>query len=128
MKMKGTFGFLMLIFTALMLLTVIGGMSTIFTSIASTWTTNQTAKIADGIAQVLWYFGIVFVSVLGFVLYNAASRGGGGSRRPQEQRETQYAITDGLPTDTQTQPKLLTADTDGDWYEIETPRQQRQLA
>lgn len=63
MKMKGTFGFLMLIFTALMLLTVIGGMSTIFTSIASTWTTNQTAKIVDGIAQVLWYFGIVFVSV-----------------------------------------------------------------
>ena len=127
MKMKGTFGFLMLIFTALMLLTVIGGMSTIFTSIASTWTTNQTAKIADGLAQVLWYFGIVFVSVLGFVLYNAASRGGGGgSRRPQEQRETQYAITDGLPTPAQ--PKLLTADTDGDWYEIETPRQQRQLA
>ena len=125
MKMKGTFGFLMLIFTALMLLTVIGGMSTIFTSIASTWTTNQTAKIADGLAQVLWYFGIVFVSVLGFVLYNAASRGGGGSRRPQEQRETQYAITDGLPTPAQ--PKLLTADTDGDWYEIETPRQ-RQLA
>jgi len=126
MKMKGTFGFLMLIFTALMLLTVIGGMSTIFNSIASTWTTNQTAKIADGLAQVLWYFGIVFVSVLGFVLYNAASRGGGGSRRPQEQRETQYAITDGLPTPAQ--PKLLTADTDGDWYEIETPRQQRQLA
>jgi hypothetical protein len=126
MKMKGTFGFLMLIFTALMLLTVIGGMSTIFTSIASTWTTNQTAKIADGLAQVLWYFGIVFVSVLGFVLYNAASRGGGGSRRPQEQRETQYAITDGLPTPAQ--PKLLTADTDADWYEIETPRQQRQLA
>ena len=126
MKMKGTFGFLMLIFTALMLLTVIGGMSTIFTSIASTWTTNQTAKIADGLAQVLWYFGIVFVSVLGFVLYNAASRGGGGSRRPQEQREPQYTLTDGLPTPTQ--PKMLTADTDGDWYEIETPRQQRQLA
>ena len=126
MKMKGTFGFLILIFTALMLLTVIGGMSTIFTSIASTWTTNQTAKIADGLAQVLWYFGIVFVSVLGFVLYNAASRGGGGgSRRPQEQRETQYAITDGLPTPAQ--PKMLTADTDADWYEIETPRQ-RQLA
>ena len=125
MKMKGTFGFLMLIFTALMLLTVIGGMSTIFNSIASTWTTNQTAKIADGIAQVLWYFGIVFVSVLGFVLYNAASRGG-GSRQPQNTREPQYTLTDGLPTPTQ--PKMLTADTDADWYEIETPRQQRQLA
>ena len=125
MKMKGTFGYLMLIFTALMLLTVIGGMSTIFTSIASTWTTNQTAKIADGLAQVLWYFGIVFVSVLGFVLYNAASRGG-GSRQPQNTREPQYTLTDGLPTPTQ--PKMLTADTDGDWYEIETPRQQRQLA
>ncbi len=125
MKMKGTFGFLMLIFTALMLLTVIGGMSTIFTSIASTWTTNQTAKIADGIAQVLWYFGIVFVSVLGFVLYNAASRGGGGSRQPQNTREPQYTLTDGLPTPAQ--PKMLTADTDADWYEIETPRQ-RQLA
>ena len=123
--MKGTFGFLMLIFTALMLLTVIGGMSTIFTSIASTWTTNQTAKIADGIAQVLWYFGIVFVSVLGFVLYNAASRGGGGSRQPQNTREPQYTLTDGLPTPAQ--PKMLTADTDADWYEIETPRQ-RQLA
>ena len=125
MKMKGTFGFLMLIFTALMLLTVIGGMSTIFNSIASTWTTNQTAKIADGIAQVLWYFGIVFVSVLGFVLYNAASRGGGGSRQPQNTREPQYTLTDGLPTPAQ--PKMLTADTDADWYEIETPRQ-RQLA
>ena len=128
MKMKGTFGFLMLIFTALMLLTVIGGMSTIFTSIASTWTTNQTEKIADGLAQVLRYFGIVFVSVLGFVLYNAASRGGGGSRQPQNTREPQYTLTDGLPTGTATQPKMLTADTDGDWYEIETPRQQRQLA
>ena len=126
MKMKGTFGFLILIFTALMLLTVIGGMSTIFTSIASTWTTNQTAKIADGLAQVLWYFGIVFVSVLGFVLYNAASRGGGGSRQPQNTREPQYTLTDGLPTPAQ--PKMLTADTDADWYEIETPRQQRQLA
>jgi len=126
MKTKGTFGFLMLIFTALMLLTVIGGMSTIFTSIANTWTTNQTAKIADGLAQVLWYFGIVFVSVLGFVLYNAASRGGGGSRQPQNTREPQYTLTDGLPTPAQ--PKMLTADTDGDWYEIETPRQQRQLA
>lgn len=126
MKMKGTFGFLILIFTALMLLTVIGGMSTIFTSIASTWTTNQTAKIADGLAQVLWYLGIVFVSVLGFVLYNAASRGGGGSRQPQNTREPQYTLTDGLPTPAQ--PKMLTADTDGDWYEIETPRQQRQLA
>ncbi len=125
MKMKGTFGFLILIFTALMLLTVIGGMSTIFTSIASTWTTNQTAKIADGLAQVLWYFGIVFVSVLGFVLYNAASRGGGGSRQPQNTREPQYTLTDGLPTPAQ--PKMLTADTDADWYEIETPRQ-RQLA
>ena len=125
MKMKGTFGFLMLIFTALMLLTVIGGMSTIFNSIASTWTTNQTAKIADGLAQVLWYFGIVFVSVLGFVLYNAASRGGGGSRQPQNTREPQYTLTDGLPTPAQ--PKMLTADTDADWYEIETPRQ-RQLA
>jgi len=125
MKMKGTFGFLMLIFTALMLLTVIGGMSTIFNSIASTWTTNQTAKIADGLAQVLWYFGIVFVSVLGFVLYNAASRGG-GSRQPQNTREPQYTLTDGLPTPAQ--PKMLTADTDADWYEIETPRQQRQLA
>ena len=125
MKMKGTFGFLILIFTALMLLTVIGGMSTIFNSIASTWTTNQTAKIADGLAQVLWYFGIVFVSVLGFVLYNAASRGGGGSRQPQNTREPQYTLTDGLPTPAQ--PKMLTADTDADWYEIETPRQ-RQLA
>ena len=125
MKMKGTFGFLILIFTALMLLTVIGGMSTIFTSIASTWTTNQTAKIADGLAQVLWHLGIVFVSVLGFVLYNAASRGGGGSRQPQNTREPQYTLTDGLPTPAQ--PKMLTADTDADWYEIETPRQ-RQLA
>lgn len=125
MKMKGMFGYLTLMSAGLLLLTVIGGMSTIFTSIASTWTTNQTAKIADGIAQVLWYFGIVFVSVLGFVLYNAASRGGGGSRQPQNTREPQYTLTDGLPTPAQ--PKMLTADTDADWYEIETPRQ-RQLA
>lgn len=130
--MKGTFGYLLLIFTALMLLTLIGGMNSIFASISSTWTTDQTAQIASGIAQVLWFGGIVIVSVIGYALFTTANKGGGsgggGRRRPQEQRETQYAITDGLPTDTQTQPKLLTADTDGDWYEIETPRQQRQLA
>ena len=87
---------------------------------------NQTSKIADSLAQVLWFGGVVIVAVLGYILFIAASRGGGGSRQPQNTRETQYAITDGLPTPAQ--PKLLTADTDGDWYEIETPRQQRQLA
>ena len=128
--MKNTFSYLLLIFTALMLLTVIGGMNSIFASISSTWTTDQTAQIASGIAQVLWFGGIVIVSVIGYALFTTANKGGGsgggGRRRPQEQRETQYAITDGLPTPAQ--PKLLTADTDGDWYEIETPRQQRQLA
>ena len=126
MKTKGMFGYLTLMSAGLLLLTVIGGVSSVFVSIANTWSVNQTSKIADSLAQVLWYFGIVFVSVLGFVLYNAASRGGGGSRQPQNTREPQYTLTDGLPTPAQ--PKLLTADTDGDWYEIETPRQQRQLA
>ncbi len=128
MKTKGMFGYLTLMSAGLLLLTVIGGVSSVFVSIANTWSVNQTSKIADSLAQVLWFGGIVFVSVLGFVLYNAASRGGGGSRQPQNTREPQYTLTDGLPTGTATQPKLLTADTDADWYEIETPRQQRQLA
>ena len=126
MKTKGMFGYLTLMSAGLLLLTVIGGMSSVFVSIANTWSVNQTSKIADSLAQVLWFGGVVIVAVLGYILFIAASRGGGGSRQPQNTRETQYAITDGLPTPAQ--PKLLTADTDADWYEIETPRQQRQLA
>ena len=128
MKMKGMFGYLTLMSAGLLLLTVIGGMSSVFVSIANTWSVNQTSKIADSLAQVLWFGGVVIVAVLGYILFSAASRGGGGSRQPQNTREPQYTLTDGLPTGTATQPKLLTADTDADWYEIQTPRQQRQLA
>ncbi len=125
--MKGTFGYLLLIFTALMLLTVIGGMNSIFASISSTWTTDQTAQIANGIAQVLWFGGIVIVSVIGFALFATANKGGGGSGRRQSQSQDQYMISDGStpPTPAQ-QQKMLTADVDGDWYEIE-PVNQRQL-
>ena len=125
MKMKGMFGYLTLMSAGLLLLTVIGGMSSVFVSIANTWSVNQTSKIADSLAQVLWFGGVVIVAVLGYILFSAASRGGGGSRQPQNTREPQYTLTDGLPTPAQ--PKMLTADTDADWYEIETPRQ-RQLA
>ena len=128
MKTKGMFGYLTLMSAGLLLLTVIGGVSSVFVSIANTWSVNQTSKIADSLAQVLWFGGVVIVAVLGYILFIAASRGGGGSRQPQNTREPQYTLTDGLPTGTATQPKMLTADTDGDWYEIETPRQQRQLA
>ena len=125
--MKGTFGYLLLIFTALMLLTLIGGMNSIFASISSTWTTDQTAQIASGIAQVLWFGGIVIVSVIGFALFATANKGGGGGRRQSQPQDQQYMISDGStpPTPAQ-QQKMLTADVDGDWYEIE-PVNQRQL-
>ena len=126
--MKNTFSYLLLIFTALMLLTVIGGMNSIFASISSTWTTDQTAQIANGIAQVLWFGGIVIVSVIGFALFSTANKGGGGSGRRQSQSQDQYMISDGSMTPMPTQQqKMLTADVDGDWYEIE-PAKQRQLA
>lgn len=127
--MKNTFSYLLLIFTALMLLTVIGGMNSIFASISSTWTTDQTAQIANGIAQVLWFGGIVIVSVIGFALFATANKGGGGGgrRQPQSPQDQQYMISDGSmpPTPTQ-QQKMLTADVEGDWYEIE-PAKQRQM-
>ena len=124
--MKGTFGYLLLIFTALMLLTLIGGMNSIFASISSTWTTDQTAQIASGIAQVLWFGGIVIVSVIGYALFTTANKGGGGGGRRHGQ-EPQYMISDGSMTPMPTQQqKMLTADVDGDWYEIE-PAKQRQL-
>jgi len=127
--MKNTFSYLLLIFTALMLLTIIGGMNSIFASISSTWTTDQTAQIASGIAQVLWFGGIVIVSVIGFALFATANKGGGGGgrRQPQSPQDQQYMISDGSmpPTPTQ-QQKMLTADVEGDWYEIE-PAKQRQM-
>ena len=127
--MKNTFSYLLLIFTALMLLTIIGGMNSIFASISSTWTTDQTAQIASGIAQVLWLGGIVIVSVIGFALFATANKGGGGGgrRQPQSPQDQQYMISDGSmpPTPTQ-QQKMLTADVEGDWYEIE-PAKQRQM-
>ncbi len=127
--MKNTFSYLLLVFTALMLLTIIGGMNSIFASISSTWTTDQTAQIASGIAQVLWFGGIVIVSVIGFALFATANKGGGGGgrRQPQSPQDQQYMISDGSmpPTPTQ-QQKMLTADVEGDWYEIE-PAKQRQM-
>jgi len=125
--MKNTFSYLLLIFTALMLLTIIGGMNSIFASISSTWTTDQTAQIASGIAQVLWFGGIVIVSVIGFTLFATANKGGGGSGRRQSQSQDQYMISDGsMPPMPTQQQKLLSADVEGDWYEIE-PAKQRQL-
>jgi hypothetical protein len=125
--MKNTFSYLLLIFTALMLLTVIGGMNSIFASISSTWTTDQTAQIANGIAQVLWFGGIVIVSVIGFALFATANKGGGGSGRRQSQSQDQYMISDSsMPPMPAQQQKMLTADVEGDWYEIE-PAKQRQL-
>lgn len=124
--MKNTFSYLLLVFTALMLLTVIGGMNSIFASISSTWTTDQTAQIASGIAQVLWFGGIVIVSVLGYALFATANKGGGGGGRRQPQ-DQQYMISDGsMPPMPTQQQKMLTADVEGDWYEIE-PAKQRQL-
>ena len=123
--MKNTFSYLLLIFTALMLLTIIGGMNSIFASISSTWTTDQTAQIASGIAQVLWFGGIVIVSVIGYALFTTANKGGGGGRRHGQ--EPQYMISDGsMPPMPTQQQKMLTADIEGDWYEIE-PAKQRQL-
>lgn len=125
--MKNTFSYLLLIFTALMLLTVIGGMNSIFASISSTWTTDQTAQIASGIAQVLWFGGIVIVIVIGYALFTAASKGGGGGRRQPQQQDQQYMISDGsMPPMPTHQQKMISADADGDWYEIEQPVQ-RQL-
>ena len=124
--MKNTFGYLVLIFVSLMLLSVIGGINGIFNSIAQTWTTDQTAQLASELSKVIGFGGIVFVAVLGLALYNVSNKGGGGGggRRQQDQ---QYMISDGStpPTPAQ-QQKMLTADVDGDWYEIE-PVNQRQL-
>jgi len=128
--MKNTFGYLVLIFVSLMLLSVIGGINGIFNSIAQTWTTDQTAQLASELSKVISFGGIVFVAVLGLALYNVSNKGGGGGgrRQPQQQQDQQYMISDGSTTPMPTQQqKMLTADVDGDWYEIE-PAKQRQLA
>ena len=126
--MKNTFGYLVLIFVSLMLLSVIGGINGMFNSIAQTWTTDQTAQLASELSKVIGFGGIVFVAVLGLALYNVSNKGGGGGgRRQQDQQDQQYMIGDGSTTPTPAQQqKMLTADVDGDWYEIE-PAKQRQL-
>lgn len=125
--MKNTFSYLLLIFTALMLLTLIGGMNSIFASISSTWTTDQTAQIASGIAQVLWFGGIVIVIVIGYALFTTANKGGGSGGGRRHGQEPQYMISDGsMPPMPAQQQKMLSADVEGDWYEIE-PAKQRQL-
>lgn len=125
--MKNTFGYLVLIFVSLMLLSVIGGINGIFNSIAQTWTTDQTAQLASEFSKVIGFGGIVFVAVLGLALYNVSNKGGGGRRQPQQQQDQQYMIGDGSTTPTPAQQqKMLTADIEGDWYEIE-PVNQRQL-
>ena len=128
--MKNTFGYLVLIFVSLMLLSVIGGINGIFNSIAQTWTTDQTAQLASELSKVISFGGIVFVALLGLALYNVSNKGGGGGgsrRQPQQQQDQQYMIGDGSTTPTPAQQqKMLTADIEGDWYEIE-PAKQRQL-
>ncbi len=125
--MKNTFGYLVLIFVSLMLLSVIGGINGIFNSIAQTWTTDQTAQLASELSKVIGFGGIVFVAVLGLALYNVSNKGGGGGGRRQSQSQDQYMISDSsMPPMPAQQQKMLTADVERDWYEIE-PAKQRQL-
>ncbi len=114
--MKQLFGFVLLIFVALMLLTVIGGMNSIFGSIASTWQPAQTATVADGLSSVLYFGGIVFVSVLGFALFNNTTKGSKGWSNSRPQHEQEFQVLDNPQQRT---PSLLVGNDNGDWYDFE---------
>lgn len=124
--MKSPLFYILLIFTALMLLSVVGGISLWFESVADTWTVEQTNILAVNFAQVLWYGGVVFVSVLGWYLFSLAPKP--ISRPRPQQPQPQYSLADGLagaPSFNDT--KLLSSQAESveasDWYEIESVRE-----
>lgn len=103
--MKQLFGFVLLIAVALLLLTVISGIGGVFSSIAATWTVDQTAQIASGLSEVLWLGGIVTVMTLGYGLFINMSKGSRGwSTRSSSSQDAQYQIIDAQP---QTQQHLI---------------------
>lgn len=117
--MKQLFGFVLLIFSALILLAVISGINGIFGSIASTWGTNETALVAGALSQIFFFGGIVFVAVLGFSMFNntVKSSKGWSNGRAHEQ---EFQVLDNPQQRTQT---LLankeTIDEWHDWNELE---------
>lgn len=121
--MKQLFGFVLLIGVALLLLTVISGMGGIFSSIAHTWTTEQTAEIASGLSQVLWLGGIVAVMTLGYGLFVNMTKGGKGWSSRQQQVEQPSYYIDAQPQ--QPVGMLGMKDEPEDWYDFaEQPDQQ----
>ena len=118
--MKQLFGFVLLIGVALLLLTVISGMGGIFTSIAQTWTTDQTAEIASGLSQVLWLGGIVAVMTLGYGLFVNMSKGGKGWSSSRQQPADQYQVLDAPQ---QPVGMLGIKQEPDDWYDFEETEQ-----
>lgn len=127
--MKQLFGFLLLLATAFLLLTVISGIGGIFGRIADTWSADNTSGIADVMSQLLYFGGIVFLAVLGFSLFTNTTQNAkigrfGGGRTQADQ----YAV---LPSDDRTLPDFQPAgmlpppqDDAGQWYELEQDQRQ----
>lgn len=121
--MKSMFGFLLLVASALLLLTIITGMGGIFGAIAQTWTTDQTAQIATVLSQVLWLGGIVVVMTLGYGLFVNMSKGSKGwsTSRGQAQDSNQYYIVDAPQ-----QPVGMIgmkSQENADWYDFKPERE-----
>ena len=117
--MKNPMGYLLLLGTALIGLTVIGGISLWFQTVADTWTVEQTDVLAKDFSQVLWYGGIVFVSVVGYFLFALAPKPITRSRPAQPQ----YTIADtsaGVPSfDEPVMAQKALPPPAEDWYELE---------
>ncbi len=111
--MKSLFGFVLLVASALLLLTIIQGIGGIFSSISATWQPAQTAEVGSALSQVLWLGGIVFVMVLGFGLYTNVSKGAKNFSRPQHDPEFQV-----LDNPAQRTPALLAGKDVPDWYDF----------
>lgn len=123
--MKSPLFYILLIFTALMLLSVVGGISLWFESVADTWTVEQTNILAVNFAQVLWYGGVVFVSVLGWYLFSLAPK---PISRPRAgtTNQPQISYVTAEPSFSSAGAKALPApaEDDGSWYEIEPVREE----
>lgn len=115
--MKQLFGFIMLVAVALGLLAVVKGIDSIFNSISSTWTVNQTAQVATGLSEVLWLGGIITVVTLGYGLFVNMSKGSKGWSNRSQTESNGYEVLDNPQVKS---PTLLTGNTGrNDWYDWE---------
>lgn len=142
--MKGLWGFLVLIFFALLMWAVVDGLRDLFGSVAATWTVADTAAISDALSQVLFFGGFVVVAIVGYVAWTMANKAAGvrfgGGSRPQrwealppssanvpDDRWAAEGNASGWTNGTRLageRPALPAPDEGASWYQLDSPARQ----